>query len=116
MGYILSDKISVFPCGGRNATYDQFARLTTEYNLVSIINRLVDKKSFIVTSHNAFSGKEDAPSSSYMFNIGGYLFNVEGGIKFIINSLGEPSFEENVNGYLCATIKVDDGSSNSGYV
>jgi hypothetical protein len=40
--FINSENIEVFPCGGRDSQYDATAKLTTEYNLVSIINRLVD--------------------------------------------------------------------------
>ena len=42
LNFVKSENIRIFPCGGRNATLDAAARLTTEYNLVSIINRLVD--------------------------------------------------------------------------
>jgi hypothetical protein len=74
MGFIASDKIAVFPCGRRNTTSDPYARLTTEYNLVSIINRLVDNDSFIVTNRTYSAGGLAADEEEFSFNIGGYLF------------------------------------------
>lgn len=66
--YTASGNISVFPCGNRQGQ-DIQARLNTEYNLVSIINKLVDMKSFCVTSSVSDKGQ-------FLFNVGGYLFSV----------------------------------------
>lgn len=66
--FINSGKIDVFPCGGRNSDYDATSKLTTEYNLVSIINRLVDQGSFVVSNSLPATG-------DFLFNIGGYLFS-----------------------------------------
>ena len=77
--YLDSDKIKVFPCGGRNINYDPLARLTTEQNLISIINRLVDMDSFIVTTH-ASNQEMDNSIEEYIFNIDGYLFTVPNGV------------------------------------
>lgn len=78
MEFIKSENIRVFPCGGRNVNKDATARLTTEYNLVSIINRLVDQGSFVVTPSISIS----APTTDFTFNIGGYLFTLDAdGIK-----------------------------------
>ena len=90
MAFLKSKKVKVFPCGGRAKQYDPLARLTTEYNLVSLINRLVDKNSFIVTSHNNgedISNKTD----DYIINIDGYLFTIEGGAKPITESCSAQS-------------------------
>lgn len=77
--YLNSDQIKVFPCGGRNINYDPLARLTTEQNLISIINRLVDMDSFIVTTH-ASNQEMDNSIEEYIFNIDGYLFTVPNGV------------------------------------
>lgn len=77
--YLDSNKIKVFPCGGRNINYDPLARLTTEQNLISIINRLVDMDSFIVTTH-ASNQEMDNSTEEYIFNIDGYLFTVPNGV------------------------------------
>jgi hypothetical protein len=74
MGHITSNNISVFPCGRRGSSVSNSARLTTEYNLVSIINRLVDRDSFIVTDVDFTEGFGATNTTLFSFNIGGYLF------------------------------------------
>lgn len=71
--FVKSENIRVFPCGGRNVTKDANARLTTEYNLVSIINRLVDQGSFVITPTYSYSANN---ANEFVFNIGGYLFTL----------------------------------------
>lgn len=71
--FVVSENIRVFPCGGRNATIDAGARLTTEYNLVSIINRLVDQGSFVITPSYSYVANN---TNEFTFNIGGYLFTL----------------------------------------
>jgi hypothetical protein len=45
-----SDKIKVFPCGNRDPKYNRDSKYTTEHNLISMVNRLVDRDSFVITS------------------------------------------------------------------
>ena len=94
--YLDSNKIKVFPCGGRNINYDPLARLTTEQNLISIINRLVDMDSFIVTTH-ASNQEMDNSIEEYIFNIDGYLFTVPNGVgaKNIITTTLDDYFTDN---------------------
>lgn len=94
--YLDSNKIKVFPCGGRNINYDPLARLTTEQNLISIINRLVDMDSFIVTTH-ASNQEMDSSTEEYIFNIDGYLFTVPNGVgaKDIIKTALDDYFTTN---------------------
>ena len=79
---VASDNIRVYPCSNRNPESDYMARLTTEYNLVSIINRLVDMKSFCVSTFQGCYLGDDTTKSlissidEFMFNINGYLFNL----------------------------------------
>lgn len=105
--YLPSNGIKVFPCGGRDSADDPLARLTTEYNLVHIINRLVDKKSFIVTPYDQ---GEDISNmeNEYMINIGGYLFIIQKGPKSILERIAPFS---NNDTYVIAKIslqKYDD--------
>ena len=78
MGYIHSDNIKVFPTTQRS-NKDASARMMTEFNLTSIINRLVDMDSFIVTTH-ASNQEMDDSIEEYIFNINGYLFTVPNGV------------------------------------
>ena len=73
LNFVKSENIRIFPCGGRNATLDAAARLTTEYNLVSIINRLVDQGSFVITPSYSYVANN---TNEFTFNIGGYLFTL----------------------------------------
>ena len=104
--YIESNQIHVFPCSNRiNYPYD---RLLTEYNLVSMINRLVDKKSFVVTTH--IPDNQVLNGDPFMFNINGYLFTTSiGKIKDLSISLLEN--QDSVTIYGC--IKVS--TTTSGY-
>lgn len=102
MGYVESHKIKVFPCGGRNRNYDPLARLTTEYNLVSMINRLVDRDSFIVTTH-ANNEIDTNSLDYYQINIGGYLFTINA-IKDIFDAAGGLQTDKK---YLNAKIRID---------
>ena len=84
MSKVSSAGIRVYPCGNRSADIDINARFTTEYNLISIVNRLVDMKSFCV---------DDVTDNmtSFSFNINGYLFTISGAdnikdIKNLCNS------------------------------
>ena len=108
-GFIGSNNINVFPCGSRNKNFDPFARLSTEYNLISIINRLVDKDSFIVTTHpkNMDLSNDKEP---YIINIKGYLFTISIGVQGIINNL---SRDDNGN-YIIAEIVTSHYYGNDG--
>lgn len=61
-----SSKISIFPTPNRGT--DPQARLITEFNLVNIVNRLVDKESFVISYDNTPAGIEN----NIIFNIYGY--------------------------------------------
>jgi hypothetical protein len=71
-----SYQISVFPASSRSDTYDRNARLTTEQNLVSIINRLTGEKSFIISGLNVEYDGSKAILRSGSANIAGYLFSI----------------------------------------
>ena len=48
MSIYKSDKIRVFPSSKRDDAYDRNARLNTEHNLISLVNRLTGSKSFVI--------------------------------------------------------------------
>ena len=77
---IKSNKIKVFPTTKRSDEADRNARLMSEQNLISIVNRLTGLKSFIIHMPSISSGTNSItiPTDSE-FNIGGYYF------KFIDN-------------------------------
>ena len=77
---IESNKIKVFPTTKRSDEADRNARLMSEQNLISIVNRLTGLKSFIIHMPSISSGNNSItiPTGSE-FNIGGYYF------KFIDN-------------------------------
>ena len=103
MGFnINSGNIKVFPCGGRDSKFDPLAKLPTEYNLVSIINRLVDQCSFVVSDVNP-----NNTTGNFLFNIGGYLFELNS------NGLKELVSAGTINEYVVATIKTSGTSSGS---
>lgn len=88
MGYIDSANIKVFPTTQRQ-TQDASARMMTEYNLTSIINRLVDKKCFVISSDTLDSdGYFVIDNSRFEFNLFGYYFSIES-IDKILNSITE---------------------------
>lgn len=60
--YLQSENISIFPTPNRGTTYQPQARLVTEFNLTNIVNRLVDKESFVISYKN----------NKITFNIYGY--------------------------------------------
>ena len=96
MAYLTSDSINVFPCGNRKKYAKD--RWLTEYNIVSVINRLVDKESFVVSTTLV-------DSETLVFNIKGYLFTatVES-LRAVIKTLNTSNES---SGTLTATIKID---------
>lgn len=102
MGYIASNKIAVFPCGRRSDQNDPAARLTTEFNLVSIINRLVDNDSFVVPfkRNDGDVNSTTSPSTELIFNIAGYLF------KTTVGAVAEASGIGASDDTICAYIAV----------
>ena len=72
MVYISSDKISVFPCGNRSDAYPN-AKLTTEFNLTNIINKLINVESFVINKEY----KTNNIVNDLEFNIKGYYFKLD---------------------------------------
>ena len=114
---VISNNIRVYPCSNRNPESDYMARLTTEYNLVSIINRLVDMKSFCVTTFQGESSTNLSSLSEFMFNINGYLFTIEAGqFKDIVDYLEGQYKNNNDNDTLYACICVGKPSDGHQFI
>ena len=90
MAYLNSKNISVFPTTDR-PEYDPLGRLTTEYNLTSLLNTLLGVDGFVITdpgnAENASNGNERLENAIYspttttgtvkfQFNIKGYIFTI----------------------------------------
>lgn len=69
MAVIDKNNIHIFPV--TNKPSEKQSRLTTEYNITNIVNRLLDTKSFVITS-----GAVTA-ESALEFNIQGYYVKVD---------------------------------------
>lgn len=78
MAFLNKNNIHVFPV--TNKPSEKQSRLTTEYNITNIVNRLLDTKSFVITS-----GAVTA-ESALEFNIRGYYVKVD-----MISNLGTPT-------------------------
>ena len=74
MGNILSNNIRVFPTTQRE-NVDPSAKFTTEYNLTSLLNKLLDRKAFVITSDDYFKCINKIVDS-LEFNIMGYFFSI----------------------------------------
>lgn len=114
MSNLASEKISVFPSTKRGNT-ERSARLISEENLVNIINKLVDKDSFVI------SGSPDtALSDTYIeFIIHGYYFKAdrEALIEQFTNSLNIYAviYTENTESGYTVLKGQDTGGVNSTY-
>lgn len=95
---IASNKIKIFPSARRNFSGDRFSRLMSESTLVSLINKLVDKDGFVITS-------EFSSNSPLEFNIHGYYFRIESdGISSLLSNSSN----------VYATITLSEYTSNKG--
>ena len=98
MAFIDKNNIHIFPV--TNKPSEKQSRLTTEYNITNIVNRLLDTKSFVITSG------EVTNESALEFNIQGYYVKVDK-----ISYLGTPTTASDC--YATITIKsnVKDGQT-----
>lgn len=72
--------VSVYPSSKRNDTYDRNARLNSEQNLISTVNRLTNVDAFVIDGLNIFN---DSSEGNYYLtsgscNIHGYYFTISG--------------------------------------
>ena len=97
MAFLNKNNIHVFPV--TNKPSEKQSRLTTEYNITNIVNRLLDTKSFIITS-----GAVTA-ESALEFNIQGYYVKVD-----MIRDLGTPTTASDCYAF----IKIKEASVTAG--
>lgn len=71
--FLNSEAVGVFPTTGRPQK-DPLGRLTTEYNLTSLINTLLDVDGFVIT--NNIDGFDNNSTGAFQFNIKGYIFTI----------------------------------------
>jgi hypothetical protein len=97
--YADSTNIVVFPTTKREFG-DRKSRLLTEQNLVDIVNRILDVKSFVITKNFVYN-------SSFEFNIYGYFFkvdNIGSLVDLIVDSETTNGIEINDNSCIYANI------------
>lgn len=77
--YLNSEDVTIFPSTRRATTYVK-SKLMSEASVVNIINKLVDKDSFVITEDkDTVDEKNSYANSAFEFNIHGYYFRVEKG-------------------------------------
>ena len=127
--YLDSKAVGVFPTTGRPQK-DPLGRLTTEYNLTSLINTLLDVDGFVIT-HQALenplaeekdkkimpfktNGNNINTDIPFQFNIKGYIFTIHNLKDFLndsnISSLN-PDSENVIPIYASIELKLDAGSA-----
>lgn len=97
--YLGSSDIKIYPSAQRSDIYDRNAKLTTEQNLISLINRLTGQDSFVISGLDITSDGRTLKAGSC--NIHGYLFN-------ILNDIDISSQQLNAspNSYLYLVIRL----------
>lgn len=88
--YFNSNSIKMYPSSKRSDAYDRNSRLTTEQNIISLVNRLTSRNAFIIDgmsidliTQEDFNAHEEINAQNYKYkltagscNIHGYLFNL----------------------------------------
>lgn len=74
MSYLATEQITVFPSTKR-ADKQVSARLMTEQAIVGIVNRLIDRDGFVVTTDDELQG-DSGDKHVFAFNIHGYYFEI----------------------------------------
>ena len=101
INYISSASVRMFPSSKRSDFLDRNAKLNSEQNLISTVNRLTGKTAFVIDGLKVSGNQMTAGSC----NINGYLFNLETfAIPFTANS-------KNNGNYLCLQISLMKGTT-----
>lgn len=108
--YLNSEAVGVFPTTGRPQK-DPLGRLTTEYNLTSLINTLLDVDGFVVT--NNIDGFNINSIGTFQFNIKGYIFTIHkiGDFLKSLNNSTDTSLSNATNLFASIEIELNAGSS-----
>lgn len=110
--YLNSEAVGVFPTTGRPQK-DPLGRLTTEYNLTSLINTLLDVDGFVIT--NNINGFDSTSQIDFQFNIKGYIFTIHKIGEFLnsLNNSTDTSISNATNLFASIKIKIDAGISST---
>ena len=122
--FLNSEAVGVFPTTGRPQK-DPLGRLTTEYNLTSLINTLLDVDGFVITHQALDENKKIIPFKAdgnnintdipFQFNIKGYIFTIHNLKDFLndsnISSLNPDSENPVIPIYASIELKLDAGSA-----
>lgn len=114
MVFLNSNNIGVFPTTGR-PQHDPLGRLTTEYNLTSILNNLLGVDAFVITDPGSTQDGEENPiynpstgesqnEIEFKFNIKGYVFTI-----YDLKALIDNNFNNNSEN-IYANLKINRDS------
>ena len=111
--YLPSGNVKIFPTTLRAKT-DPSSRMMTEYNLTSIVNRLTDRKSFVISSND----------DNYNFDLGRFEFNINGyyiavlSIKDILEAINPNGYRKNTSGSIANYFwkSAEDKEDNKQYI
>ena len=123
MAYLNSKNISVFPTTDR-PEHDPLGRLTTEYNLTSLLNTLLGVDGFVITdpgnAENTSNGNERLENAIYspttttgtvkfQFNIKGYIFTIHN----LGNLIGQLTSTASTSTAIYASIDIKSDYNNT---
>lgn len=106
MGYVSQENIRIFPSSSRGVNSGHFGdNFVTEYNLSSIVNKLLDPKisGFLITT--------DIKANPVEFNIGGYFVSVSGGWQVIVDAANGNSSGESITPSTFVTFEKDNADT-----
>lgn len=104
--FFKSTDIKVYPSSKRVDYHDRNARLNSEQNLVSVVNRLTNRNSFVIDGLTIDPTGTTLKSGSC--NIHGYLFNLQ-----FDNDISDIKGDFSNNSYLYLKIKTQENTINS---
>lgn len=111
--YIDSTNIKMYPSSRRSDYFDRNSRLSSEQNLVSVINRLTNRNAFIVNGLRVLD--DGLTISAGSCNIHGYLFNIISNIK-ISESLLTNGLDKVLYFKICIRRKTVNATDNTSII
>ena len=101
-----SDNIKIFPVANRPKK-DPAGRLTTEYNLTSLINKLLDVEGFVVTDTD-----NSVETGAFDFNLHGYFIHIEH-IETLISGVNSDKGNGDYYNYIYAVLGISSIESSN---
>ena len=93
--YLNSDDVTIFPSTRRATTYVK-SKLMSEASVVNIINKLVDKDSFVITGDHDTDSSNSYADNKFEFNVHGYYFCVDKGSLLFDMATGKNKIYANI--------------------